>query len=149
MVESSKMQVGIGGPSDGGGQECTGPFAVWEDTQLLDKDGDGGGTFAIHEDTQLLDKDGDGGGTFAVHEDTTLFGERKQEFGGQQTGDIVCYEDTELVGRLSGCGGAVPSDVLQPAALGSSPESSYACVRGAEDADDGLSFEVYEDTELL
>ena len=113
-------------PSNGNGQDSTGTFAIYEDTQFEQHD---------VEATQ-----------FAVHEDTTLFGGRKQP-PGDHTGDFVCYEDTELLGETRIEGDAPQMHVLQPSALGNSPDSATGF--GGVGADSSIAYLVYEDTELL
>ena len=115
------------GPASGNGLESTGPFAVWNDTELLNP----GERDATH---------------FAVHEDTTLFGERGQGCSNQTEG-IVCYEDTEfVVGGMRGMSNE--EHVAQQFAMGSSPDNGTGFCMSA-DAQADMGFGVYEDTDLL
>lgn len=96
-------------------------------------------TFAIYEDTQF---GGEATG-FAIHEDTTLFGDRNKQPPRDLTEGFVCHEDTELLEASSLVRDGAGRRALQPTALGSSPDSA------AGSDGEGLSFAVYEDTELL
>ncbi|KAK9786058.1 hypothetical protein WJX73_000032 [Symbiochloris irregularis] len=125
------------GPANGSGQEATGPFAIYEDTQFL------------------ANKEGQTTG-FAVPEDTTLFGERSSTAAlpapvrkpTSQDGGFLCYEDTEFLG--DGPRAGLDGSVLQ--VLGSSPGSEFGGLHGwgkGGEVDDDCDFGVYEDTELL